>query len=117
MSEQGNASADMWGKLGTSNGNDVGAKVRDLATTQMIPSQLEKAQKPAKDYIRQQYKISQTLMPDRHSSVLSPSPPQSQTHLTLLFEFFDPINIHGEKVPDACWITHALTLPSLFSHL
>jgi len=52
----GNISADMWGILGASNGNDVGAKVRDLATTQMIPSQLEKAQKLAKEYIRQKYK-------------------------------------------------------------
>ena len=52
MSEQGNASADMWGKLGTSNGNDVGAKVRDLATTQMTPSQLEKAQDLAHECVR-----------------------------------------------------------------
>ena len=56
MSEQGNASADMWGNLGASNGNDVGAKVRDLATTQMTPSQLEKAQDLARECVRKKYK-------------------------------------------------------------
>lgn len=37
VSEQDDAAAYIWGNLGALNGNDVDAKVRDLATTHGTP--------------------------------------------------------------------------------
>ncbi|MFL2688702.1 MAG: hypothetical protein ACJ0HN_08985 [Alphaproteobacteria bacterium] len=37
VSEQGDVSADMRGNLGAFDGNDVDAKVRDLAATHLTP--------------------------------------------------------------------------------
>jgi TPR repeat protein len=48
--------AHMWGNIGASKGNENGGKVRDLAATQMTPSQLEKAQDLARECVRKNYK-------------------------------------------------------------
>ena len=48
--------AHMWGNLGASNGSEEGAKMRDLAAKQMTPSQLETAQKLARECVRKNYK-------------------------------------------------------------
>jgi len=48
--------AEMWGNLGASNGNEVGVKVRDIAAKQITPSQLETAQKLARECVRKKYK-------------------------------------------------------------
>ena len=48
--------AHMWGNLAASNGNKNGAKVRDLAAKRMTPSQLETAQKLARECVRKKYK-------------------------------------------------------------
>ena len=48
--------AHMWGNLAASNGSEKGAKIRGLAVTVMTPSQLETAQKLARECIRKKYK-------------------------------------------------------------
>ena len=48
--------AHMWGNLGASNGNETGEKVRDVVAKQMTPSQLETAQKLARECVRKNYK-------------------------------------------------------------
>jgi len=48
--------AHMWGHLATSNGNENGAKVRALAARRITLSQLEKAQKLARECVRKKYK-------------------------------------------------------------
>ena len=46
----------MWGNLGSSNGSEEGAKVREIAAKNMTPSQLETAQKLARECVRKKYK-------------------------------------------------------------
>jgi hypothetical protein len=46
----------MWGNIATSNGNERGVKVRDIVATVMTPSQLETAQKLARECVRKKYK-------------------------------------------------------------
>ena len=53
---QDNVYAHMWGNIAASNGNEKGGKVRDIVATQMTPSQLEKAQKLARECVRKNYK-------------------------------------------------------------
>jgi len=48
--------AHMWGNLGASNGNENGGKLRDFVAKRMTPSQLETAQKLARECIRKKYK-------------------------------------------------------------
>jgi TPR repeat protein len=48
--------AHMWGNLGASNGNENGGKLREIATKQMTPSQLEKAQDLARECVCKKYK-------------------------------------------------------------
>ena len=48
--------AHMWGNLGASNGNENGGKLRDIAAKNMTPSQLETAQKLARECVRKNYK-------------------------------------------------------------
>ena len=48
--------AHMWGNLGASNGNENGAKLRDLVAKIMTPSQLEKAQDLARECEKKNYK-------------------------------------------------------------
>jgi TPR repeat protein len=51
-----NVYAHMWGTIAASNGNENGGKVRDIVATQMTPSQLEKAQKLARECALKNYK-------------------------------------------------------------
>ena len=48
--------AHMWGKIAASNGNTQGGRVRDDVSEHMTPSQIEKAEKLARECIRKQYK-------------------------------------------------------------
>ena len=48
--------AHMWGIIAASNGNEDGAKLRDIAAEDMTPSQLEKAQDLARECVRKNYK-------------------------------------------------------------
>jgi uncharacterized protein len=48
--------AHMWGNLGASNGSEVGGKLRDDFEKKMTPSQLETAQKLARECVRKKYK-------------------------------------------------------------
>jgi len=48
--------AHMWGNIAVTNGNELGAKLRDLAAKNMTPSQLETAQKLARECVRKKYK-------------------------------------------------------------
>jgi uncharacterized protein len=48
--------AHMWGNLGASNGNENGGKLRDFVAKRMTPSQLETAQKLARECVRKKYK-------------------------------------------------------------
>jgi TPR repeat protein len=48
--------AYMWGNIGSSNGNKNGGKLRDLAAKEMTPSQIETAQKLARECVRKKYK-------------------------------------------------------------
>jgi uncharacterized protein len=48
--------AHMWGNLAASNGNEKGAKVRDLAAKNMTPGDLSTAQKLAGECVRKKYK-------------------------------------------------------------
>ena len=48
--------AHMWGNLAASNGNENGAKLGEIAAEQMTPSQLETAQKLARECVRKKYK-------------------------------------------------------------
>ena len=48
--------AHMWGNLGASNGSKGGGKLRDIAAKHMTPSQLETAQKLARECVRKKYK-------------------------------------------------------------
>ena len=48
--------AYMWGNLSASKGYENGAKLRDLSAKWMTPSQLETAQKLARECVRKKYK-------------------------------------------------------------
>ena len=48
--------AHMWGNIAATNGNALGAKLRDDFEKKMTPSQIEKAQDLARECIRKQYK-------------------------------------------------------------
>jgi uncharacterized protein len=48
--------AHMWGNIGSSNGNEIGGKNRDAAAEQMTPSQIEEAQKLARECVAKNYK-------------------------------------------------------------
>jgi uncharacterized protein len=53
---QDNVYAHMWGNIAASNGNENGGKVRELVAKSMTPSQLETAQKLARECVRKKYK-------------------------------------------------------------
>ena len=53
---QDNVYAHMWGNPGASNGNENGGKLRDIVAGEMTPSQLEKAQDLAREWVRKKYK-------------------------------------------------------------
>ena len=53
---QDNVYAHMWGNLAASNGNEGGGKLRDFVAKEMTPSQLETAQKLARECVRKEYK-------------------------------------------------------------
>ena len=48
--------AHMWGNIAASNGNENGAKLRDLVAERMTPSQIEEAQTLARECVRKNYK-------------------------------------------------------------
>ena len=48
--------AHMWGNIAAKNGNELGAKLRDDFEKKMTPSQLETAQKLARECVRKKYK-------------------------------------------------------------
>jgi TPR repeat protein len=48
--------AHMWGNIAATNGNKLGAKLRDDFEKKMTPSQLETAQKLARECVRKKYK-------------------------------------------------------------
>ena len=53
---QDNVYAHMWGNLAASNGNENGGKLRDFVAKEMTPSQIETAQKLARECVRKKYK-------------------------------------------------------------
>ena len=48
--------AHMWGNIAATNGNKLGAKLRDDFEKKMTPAQIAKAKKLAKECIRKKYK-------------------------------------------------------------
>jgi TPR repeat protein len=48
--------AHMWGNIASTNGNKLGAKVRDIAVTKMNPADLSAAKKLARECVRKKYK-------------------------------------------------------------
>ena len=48
--------AHMWGNLGASNGNENGAKLRDLVAKKMTPADISKAQRLARECVKKNYK-------------------------------------------------------------
>ena len=48
--------AHMWGNIASSNGNENGGKVRDIAVKNMTPADISTAQKLARECIRKKYK-------------------------------------------------------------
>ena len=46
----------MWGNLGASNGNENGAKLRDLVAKKMTPADISKAQRLARECVKKNYK-------------------------------------------------------------
>jgi uncharacterized protein len=53
---QDNVYAHMWGNLAASNGSEGGGDMRDIVAKEMTPSQLETAQKLARECVRKNYK-------------------------------------------------------------
>ncbi len=53
---QDNVYAHMWGNLAASNGNETGGKLRDFVAKKMTPTQLETAQRLARECVRKKYK-------------------------------------------------------------
>ncbi len=45
-----------WGNLAAANGNEKGAKLRDMLEKEMTPSQIEKAQDLSRECVRKNYK-------------------------------------------------------------
>ena len=48
--------AHMWGNLGASNGNENGARLRDLVAKKMTPADISKAQRLARECVKKNYK-------------------------------------------------------------
>ena len=48
--------AHMWGNIAATNGNELGAKLRDDFQKKMTPAQIDKAQKLARECVRKKYK-------------------------------------------------------------
>ena len=48
--------AHMWGDITTSNGNEIGGKLRDFVAEKMTPAQIKKAQDFARECVRKKYK-------------------------------------------------------------
>ena len=48
--------AHMWGNIGASNGNENGAKLRDLVAKKMTPADISKAQRLARECVKKNYK-------------------------------------------------------------
>jgi uncharacterized protein len=48
--------AHMWGNIGSSNGNENGGRLRDFVAKNMTPSQIEKAQRLARECVAKNYK-------------------------------------------------------------
>ena len=48
--------AHMWGNIASSNGNENGGKVRDIAVKNMTPADISAAQKLARECVRKKYK-------------------------------------------------------------
>ena len=48
--------AHMWGNIAATNGNELGAKLRDDFEKKMTPAQIAKAQDLARECIRKKYK-------------------------------------------------------------
>ncbi len=46
----------MWGNLAASKGHESGAKMRDFVAKKMTPTQLETAQRLARECVRKKYK-------------------------------------------------------------
>ena len=53
---QDNVYAHMWGNIAVSIGGEEKGKVRDFVEKKMTPSQLETAQKLAREFVRKKYK-------------------------------------------------------------
>ena len=51
-----NVYAHMWGNIASSNGNEDGGGLRDFVAKNMTPSQIEKAQKLARECVAKDYK-------------------------------------------------------------
>ena len=48
--------AHMWGNIAASAGNPIGEKVRNMVAEDMTPSQIEEAQKLARECVAKEYK-------------------------------------------------------------
>ena len=48
--------AHMWGNIAATNGNELGAKLRDDFQKKMTPAQIDEAQKLARECLRKKYK-------------------------------------------------------------
>ena len=48
--------AHMWGDVGATNGNELGAKLRDEFEKKMTPADISVAQKLARECVRKKYK-------------------------------------------------------------
>ena len=48
--------AHMWGNIAATNGNELGAKLRDFVEKKMTPAQIAEAQKLARECVRKKYK-------------------------------------------------------------
>ena len=53
---QDNIYAHMWWDIAASQGDNVATKYKDIVAKEMTPSQLEKAQKLARECVRREYK-------------------------------------------------------------
>ena len=53
---QNNVYAHMWGNLAASKGHESGGKLRDFVAKKMTPTQLETAQRLARECVRKKYK-------------------------------------------------------------
>ncbi|MDB3953769.1 hypothetical protein N9452_07785 [Alphaproteobacteria bacterium] len=56
VSEQGSASANMWGNIAATNGNKRSVKLQNFAAKRMTPAQIVEVKKLARECIRKKYK-------------------------------------------------------------